>query len=46
VARSSLGTNNLNSANLFGNALFFDRFLVIVDIPENRLGLIEKAQDR
>ena len=38
----SSGLGNLNSVSLFGNALFFDRFLVIVDIPGKRLGLIEK----
>lgn len=36
----SSGIPNLANVNLFGNALFFDRFTVIVDIPGKRFGLI------
>jgi hypothetical protein len=36
----SSGIPNLADVNLFGNALFFDRFTVIVDIPGKRFGLI------
>jgi len=42
----SSGLKNLQSANLFGNSLFFDRFVVIVDIPEHRFGLLEKRADQ
>jgi hypothetical protein len=36
----SSGIPDLANANLFGNALFFGRFTVIVDIPGKRFGLI------
>jgi hypothetical protein len=36
----SSGIPNLANVNLFGNALFFDRFTVIVDIAGHRFGLI------
>jgi hypothetical protein len=38
----SSGIPNLANVNLFGNALFFDRFTVIVDIPGKRFGLIPR----
>jgi hypothetical protein len=36
----SSGIPKLANLNLFGNALFFDRFTVIVDIPGKRFGLV------
>jgi hypothetical protein len=36
----SSGLANLQNISLFGNALFFDRFTVIVDIPGKRFGLV------
>jgi hypothetical protein len=42
----SSGLENLNAVSLFGNALFFGRFSVIVDIPGKRFGLIEKSENQ
>lgn len=39
----SSGIPNLADSNLFGNALFFNRFTVIVDISGKRFGLIPAA---
>lgn len=42
----SSGAENLDAVSLFGNALFYDRFLVIVDIPGKRFGLIERSENQ
>lgn len=42
----SSGLKNLGAESLFGNVLFYDRFLVIVDLPEKRFGLVENPEGR